>query len=43
MEKNNKINALLDRIDELELQVLDLRMSFVTALELIESYKNLPK
>ena len=39
MKKNNKIQSLLDRIEELEQQVMDLRMAFITALDLIETYK----
>tara|TARA_B100000959_G_scaffold278297_1_gene336347 strand:- start:1014 stop:1139 length:126 start_codon:yes stop_codon:yes gene_type:complete len=39
MEQKDKIQSLLDRIEELEQQVMDLRMAFITALDLIETYK----
>jgi len=39
MEKNDKIQTLIDRIEELEQQIMDLRMGFLTSLELIDRYK----
>tara|TARA_R100001530_G_C4280751_1_gene145505 strand:+ start:271 stop:396 length:126 start_codon:yes stop_codon:yes gene_type:complete len=39
MEQKDKIQSLLGRIEELEQQIMDLRMGFLTALDLIETYK----
>ena len=39
MEKEKKIEALHDRILDLEAQIMDLRMAFATSLELIDTYK----
>ena len=39
MEQNDKIQSLLDRIEELEIHIVDLRMAFMTTLDLVEKHK----